>query len=281
MVKHLIALAALTALASCIDSPVEPIAMPLAVAGTSATEPVVTRGDVPVTLERADLAFGPLTLCAGEQAGDNCQSALVEWTESVVVDALDPAPVSVGELVGVSGTARSYMYDLGYVSLLVSTDPLELAAATELGGASLVLEGSAEVEGDIVPFALRLRFVLPADVERGSTVVRSRADSGFGRALADGDPLTVRFDPAPWIRGGDFRALRQDEECAEETAVVCGGPIERSCTESGVVERDCAALGMVCQPDVGCTERIAIDATSQIGSAVRTAVLAGARPTFE
>ena len=281
MVRRTCLLAALVVLGGCIDTATEPISMPLSVSGTSVADDLPARGDVTVTLERADLVFGPLTFCAGFLAGDNCSTALVEWTDSVVVDTLDPTPVSVGELIGVSGTARSYMYDLGYVSLLVTTEPLELAAAAELDGSSLVLEGVAHIADDRIAWRYSTRFVQPADVERGAPIVRSRRDSGFERTLSDGDPITVRVDPSSWFASASFASLRQDEGCSEPGTTVCGGQVERRCSDGDPIERDCESEGLVCQPDVGCTDRILIEDGSQIGSAIRTAILAGVRPSFE
>ncbi|MFT5359051.1 MAG: hypothetical protein ACI9KE_006294, partial [Polyangiales bacterium] len=63
--------------------------------------------------------------------------------------------MSVGVLTGISGSARSYMYDLGFVSLLTTSVPLPLAAAESLGGASYIVEGSAEVDGTMIPFSAR------------------------------------------------------------------------------------------------------------------------------
>ena len=80
-------------------------------------------GDVSVTIDRADLAFGPLYLCAGATAGDLCDTARFEWLDSAVVDTTLSDPVKVGELSGVTGTVRSWMYDLGLSSQLTREAP--------------------------------------------------------------------------------------------------------------------------------------------------------------
>lgn len=282
MVNRVWAIAALV-VTGCIDTGAEPVAVPLGVAGTDPGGAIEARGGVAVVLERADLAFGPLTLCAGFQAGDNCDAALVEWTDAVVVDALDPEPQAVGTLEGISGTARSYMYDLGYVSLLTDSNPLELPAAASLGG-SYRIEGVAEVEGVAIPFRASAALAQPADVERGIPVVRSRADSGFALALEpETASLTVRFDPAPWVADVDFRALVQHGVCGPGVDVVCDGQRELRCGPAGEVEREvaCGEAGQVCAPDRGCVDRIELAAGSQAASAIRTALLAGRPPTFE
>ena len=237
-----------------------------------------------MTLERADLAFGPLTLCAGFQAGDNCESALAEWRDAVVVDTLNPAPTRVGELVGVTGSARSYMYDLGFVSLLTTSTPLALPAAEALGGSSFVVEGFAEVEGTTIPFSARAVLTQSASVERGIAIIRSGPDVAFSRELdASNAPLTVRFAPSAWVRDIDFTALVQRLACAPNVDVVCDGQLEQRCAADGTVQSavSCTDVGQVCQPNTGCVERIELAPGSQALSAIRTALLAQTRPTFE
>lgn len=276
-------LALVLLLAGCIDTGAEPVAIPLSVAGTD-TGVVSGRGAVPVSLDRADLAFGPLTLCAGFQAGDVCDSALAEWTDAVVVDALDPGAVMVGELSGISGSARSYMYDLGFVSLLTTTEPLELEAAVSLGGASYVIEGSAEVDGVSIPFRASAVLRQPADVERGTPIVRSDPGAGFALELdAATDPITVRFDPAGWVEDVDFATLVQRGACGPGVERICDGQRALTCDPSGAIaaESDCLAMGQVCAPNEGCVDRIELQPGSQGLSAIRTALLSRAPPTFE
>lgn len=270
--------------AGCIDTGTEPVSVPLSAAGTEPTEPTVARHGVMVTLDRADLAFGPFTLCAGFQAGDNCDSALADWTEAAVVDTLDPLPQSLGTLEGIGGSARSYMYDLGYVSLLTSTTPLELPAAEELGGASFLVEGSATVDGVAIPFRAAAVLAQSASVERGSPIVRSGTDDDFALELSsETAPLTIRFDPRAWVEDIDFRVLAQDETCTEEQVVSCARQTELECGPTGEIlqETDCTESAQVCQPDVGCVDRIELASGSQGLAAIRNAILAGAPPTFE
>lgn len=287
---RLAALAALAAsafaassLVACIDTGASPISIPLSLAGTE-SDVILARRDVPVTLERADLAFGPLTLCAGFQAGDNCDSALAEWNDAVVVDALNSEATQVGDLAGVGGSARSYMYDLGFVSLLTTSTPLALPASDALGGASYVLEGFAEVDGITIPFSARAVLSQSSTVERGVPIIRSGPGEAFSRELDEtSGPLTVRFDPAAWVSDIDFGALVQTRSCTVDVDVVCDGQLEQMCAPDGTVEstRDCAATGDVCQPNEGCVERIELADGSQALSAIRTALLSQTRPAFE
>lgn len=274
----------LVLLAGCIDTGTDPVSIALSAAGTEPAASIRARHGVTVSLERADLAFGPFTVCAGFQAGDNCDSALADWTEAAVVDALDPSPQRLGNLEGIGGSARSYMYDLGYVSLLTRTEPLELPAAAELGGASFVVEGTATVGGVAIPFRGARALAQPASVERGSPIVRSGVDDRFALEL-DGDtaPLVVRFDPQRWVEDVDFTTLVQDETCAADQVVVCALQRELECGPDGETLRDtdCTAMGQVCAPDEGCVDRIELPAASQGLAAIRNAILAGVPPTFE
>jgi hypothetical protein len=273
-----------TPLFGCVDTGAEPISVALSVAGTDPEGAILARRGVPVTLERANLAFGPLTLCAGFQAGDNCESALAEWRDAVVIDALDAAPVSVGVLTGISGSARSYMYDLGFVSLLTTSVPLPLPAAESLGGASYIVEGSAEVDGTMIPFSARAALAQDASIERGIPIIRSGSGDAFALELdASSAPLTVRFAPAAWVADIDFTALVQRRACAPGVDVVCDGQLEQQCAADGTVETatTCTDIAQVCQPNTGCVERIELAPGSQASSAIRIALLSQTRPVFE
>jgi hypothetical protein len=130
-------------LSACGESSQEHVRFPLFVAGSD-HEAFDAVGDVSVNIEQADLAFGPLYFCAGAQAGELCDTARLEWLESVVVRATDAEPRWAGEITGVTGPVRSWMYDLGFVSLLTQKQPLVLPAAHELGGVSLRITGQSE-----------------------------------------------------------------------------------------------------------------------------------------
>lgn len=271
-------------LTGCIDTSIEATTVSLSVAGTDAPA-FEDRAGHPVTLTRADLAFGPLYLCPGNQAGELCEEALAEHTDAVVVDALDPDPVSVGEMPAITGTARSFMYDLGIASLLGRDAPLVTEAARSLGDVSTVVEGQVEVAGQTVPFEIAVPIAAGPMTEGGVPVVRSgTADAFVLEILPDGgSSLTVRFDPRAWLRSADFGSLVEDEACAPGLPVACAGAVEQTCSGDGSVAatRDCAALGEVCLAGVGCAERAILDASTQPGRALVNGVSAGTRPAFE
>jgi hypothetical protein len=243
--KRLIAAALVASVTGCADTGRDEVAFPLYVAGSDVTEPVVATGNVSVSLERADLAFGPLYLCAGNQAGHLCDTARVEWVESVVVRGTNPEAAWAGELTGVSGTVNSWMYDLGFTSLLTQEEPLVMPAARELGDVSLRMAGSATVDGVVAPFEVAVVVSQTSDTEQGVPVVRKNASEAFTHDVTPREPgLVVRFDPAAWIRAVDFRAFFEEGSCE------------------------------------ACAEGLPIEPDTQAYRAIHNALVAGERPIF-
>ncbi|MCA9577952.1 MAG: hypothetical protein R3B40_22595 [Polyangiales bacterium] len=266
----------------CAESSQTRVQVPLEVQGTASAGPRMALGAVPVTLTRADLAFGPLYLCAGAQAGELCETARLEWLDTVVVDALDPTAQEAGTLYGVSGVVQSWMFDLGISAQLTRDEPFVLDAAEALDGASLVLEGSAEVSGITVPFVARVPVQQTDATELGVPVVRKSSSDVF-REDVDGAEraLQVRFDPAAWLAGVDLRSLVTFETCApDETALRCDGVVEWTCDAGTNTSRDCGALGQVCAPGAGCVDQVELAPGSEPFRALRNALVAGQRPTF-
>ena len=155
-------------------------------------------GDWQVTLTRADVAIGPVYLCATAAASpDLCDVALAEFTDAAVVDAL-AASQPLGELDARPGEPRSAMLDYGISWFTTDTRP---RARTELGH-SAHLVGTA-VQGD-----QSLRFDAIVDVApplRGSpALVGVRAHS---ETQDQGSRLELRVDPRAWLTGVDFDAL--------------------------------------------------------------------------
>lgn len=270
--------------AGCADTGLERTRVPLFVAGTELSENIAAAFDVPVRIDRADLAFGPLYLCAGTTAGDLCDTARLEWLETVVVDATLAVPAAAGELSGVTGAVRSWMYDLGISSQLTRTEPFVLDAASDLGGASLVLEGRAWVDELELPFAASVPIQQTDATELGVPVVRKSTSEAFSRDVgSDESALLVRFDASAWVRGVDFRRYVSRDACTNGgPAVVCDGARERTCDgEAEQATRDCAGMGQVCIPEAGCQQRLNVEATSEAYRSLRNALVSGERPSFD
>lgn len=268
----------------CIADAQDLIELPLAVAGTPIDTPIVARGDVEITLTDARLAFGPLYLCAGTSAGELCETARVEWTESAVVDVLDPEAEDVGMLTGVSGDVRSFMYDLGFTSLLTEEDPLPLDAATALGNASVRLAGTATVGTVELPFEASIRIAQEEQTERGIPVIRSGAADRIDHVVGPADTgLRVTFDARSWLVDADFTTLLEDRECElDGPPVVCAGSIERQCDPDGsmIQSRDCAASSEYCIAELGCVATYSLDEEQQPYRSARVQIVSGTTPTF-
>jgi hypothetical protein len=268
----------------CAETGQDRIRVALFVAGTDVSEPVVGGGDVLISIDRADLAFGPLYLCAGATAGDLCDTAQLEWLDTRVVDTTSSEPAAAGELVGITGSVQSWMYDLGISSQLTRSTPFILDAAAELGGASFVLEGRAVVAGIELPFSASVSIQQTDDTELGVPVIRKSTSEPFFRDVGSGESgLVVRFDPGVWVRSIDFRPYATDEACAPAgAAVACDGTVEQTCQDGAELSRrDCSELGQVCLPSQGCAERLTIESDSEVFRSLRNALVSGARPSFE
>lgn len=161
----------------------------------------IQAGDWTVTLTRAELAFGPLYLCATAAASaDLCEAAVAEFTAVAPVDALDPADQELGDLAVLPGEIRSAMFDYGVTWLPTESRPTAHDGAP--GGRSARFAGTA-VLGDI-----SLEFTADLDLDplrRGTRAVE-------GLRLAPhrpdaGDRLDLDFEVAAWWAGVDFDAL--------------------------------------------------------------------------
>lgn len=205
------------AAASCTDTGQNRVAIPLRLAGSELAAPALAHGAIAVQLERADLAFGPLYLCAGEQAGDTCETARAEWLSSAIVNLLDPEPSAAGVIEAVTGSVHSYMYDLGLTSILTREEPLTLAAAEALGGFSLVLEGRARLASGPAHFTAHVALAQSPQTELGVPVVRSSAVDRFEHEIVPGEPgLDLRFDVRQLIAAIDFeQACAGQSDCGE------------------------------------------------------------------
>jgi hypothetical protein len=261
------------------------VSLPLFLAGTDLSEPVEAAGNVLVEVEQAQLAFGPFYICAGATAGDLCDTARLEWLGTSVIELMSSDPQEVGELLGVTGQVRSFMYDLGISSQLSSQEPVVLDAASELGGASFVMNGRAQVEGIWLPFRVAVPVMQSDTTELGVPVIRkSTSETFFHEVENDERGLLVQFDAAPWIASIDFRPYVEDASCElGGPEVVCAQAFEQTCDEDGHLTqtRDCSTLSQVCVPGRGCVDELIIDSESEAYRSLRNALLVGARPRFE
>jgi hypothetical protein len=212
--RRALAISLACALTGCGDVGQSQVEVPLYVRGSKLAPKLSAVGDVMLAVDRAELAFGPLCLCAGARAGELCDTARLEWLGSVRVDLTDPEPRRAGTLAGTTGRVRSWMFDLGISSQLTQRDPFVLEAAQELGGVSLVVEGRASQGGAEVPFDVRVVVQQGAEVERGVPVVRKGTADVFNHDVTGSElGLWVRFDVSAWLSRLDLRAELADSAC--------------------------------------------------------------------
>jgi len=276
----------LLGLSACgVDTGQERVSVPLYLAGSDLGVPLTAARDSTLTIDSAELAFGPLYMCAGNTAGELCDTARLEWLDTRVIDLTRETPERAGELTGVSGTVRSFMYDLGISSQLTRDQPYTLAAARELGGASFRVSGSANVDGVEVPFRAELAVQQTEGTEPGVPVIRKSSSERFSRDVTPEEPgLLIRFDASSWLRSLDLRDALEDDVCSPNGPErVCAEQVEQRCASDGSVSesRDCSALGQVCLAAKGCSSELSFEPDSEPYRALRNGLLAGGRPTFE
>ena len=248
IIKRSLVCAVLSLTSSCVDTGSASAAADLYLQGTRPGA-LQARDGWELELQRAELAFGPLTLCPGTTPGELCETARAEWVGTALVDALDEDAKRVGQLVGSRGPVGSWMYDLGIVSLLSRSEAFESDAARALGGYSALLAACATKDEREVCFEVGVRVVQSSEAEQGIPVVRvsgDRSHPDFGRAKR----LTLRFDPAAWTTTIDIERLMAEAKC------------EASCAEMVSVSDDSqtaralrSALENVVRPDVEWDDR--------------------------
>ena len=280
------AITCLLVVSACgVDTGQERVAVPLYLAGSDLGAPLPAAGGSTLTIDSAELAFGPLYLCAGNTAGELCDTARLEWLDARVVDLTRETPERAGELTGVSGTVRSFMYDLGISSQLTRDQPYTLAAARELGGVSFRVSGRADVAGVELPFRAELAVQQSAGTEPGVPVIRKSTSERFSHEVSpDESGVLIRFDARSWLRSVDLRGSLEDKTCSPDGPErVCAGQVEQRCARDGSVSetRDCDALEQVCLAAKGCSSELSFEPDSEPYRALRNGLLAGGRPTFE
>lgn len=184
---------------SCGDTGIPNVRYPLLARGAPAAP--FTVGEYTVELEVAELAFGPLYLCATSAASsDLCPSAVSEFADSAVIDLLDGERQALGDVVGFAGEVRSATFDYGITWL--STQRVPTATVAAIAGHSLHVEGTASRDGDTLRFLADLDLTPQA---QGTRTVQGARVQGEGQATATS--LTLTFDPQRWWAQVDFEEL--------------------------------------------------------------------------
>lgn len=264
----------------CSSSAQQPITFDLQLRGTKA-ETVDLEGGATIDLSAAELAFGPLYLCAGTQSGELCESARAEWLGSAVLDVLDEEPQIVGAVEGLSGSVRSWMYDHAFTSTRSAPKPIELSAATQLGSNSVRLAGSVNRGAQAIPFRTEFPISLSEEVEPGFPVVRSSTPLDLDLS-AETQSLELRFQTESWLSALRLEDFYQELDCDAKNQVSCQGTVEQRCDETGALleEIDCSENDQICAPFTGCADLVDLAAGSRAVRALEQEIVAGTRPEF-
>lgn len=183
----------------CGDTGTPNVHYPLRARGVSAAPFAVDQ--YTVELQVAELAFGPLYLCATSAASsDLCPSAVAEFADSAVIDLLDEDAQALGEVVGFAGAVRSATYDYGVTWLPTQRIPAPTEAAIE--GHSMHFEGTATREGVVLRFIADLTL---APQTQGTRTIQGARVPGEQQATATS--LTLTFEPQRWWSEVDFDEL--------------------------------------------------------------------------
>lgn len=184
-------------LAACAETGQDRVVVPLVVVASGRSELLVDGWTI--TFTRADIALGPVYLCATRAASpDLCPVAVGEFAGAVQVDALDAASQQVGLVSSVTGTVGSAMFDLGIAWVPTWTSPRAVSGS---GGHSAVFEGSATDGARSFTFAATLD-VLPQS--QGVLALQGQPVTG---ALAPGSRVEISLSPEAWWAAVDLAEL--------------------------------------------------------------------------
>ena len=110
----------------------------------------------------------------------------------------------------------------------------------------------------------------------------SLSDDFFREITLEEESLTVRFNPADWLRKLDLSAYVERSSCTTDgPSIVCDGTQEYLCEGEVVMsQRECGDLDQICLPTQGCADRLKLMPESQQYRSIRNALFSGVRPTF-
>ena len=198
-----------------------------------------------LVVNRAELAFGPLYLCSGLQAGHLCETARLEFVESKIIDLLDDQEVTLGQLTGMSGLVQSWMFDLGIVSTRTHSKPVVLESARDLGGHSFVLEGTLTFQGRSIPLTIATALSQSDTTEQGVSLIRKSQSESFRYTITkeqilgkDQRSMLMRFQFKDWLEILNFNR----DLTAEKLDSLC--PTSNEC-EEWVVEEESTLMRQV------------------------------------
>jgi hypothetical protein len=202
------ALAALVlTIAACVTSSQAEVSYP-AYARPALTRTLLAKNGWTVSVSRAEIAFGPVYLCAAQSGSATlCETAVGELLRVQRIDAL-AGEQALGVVRGLEGPIRSAGYDLGITWF--DTQTSATPAATAPDGHSIVVEGVATRGSDVVPFRLLVDAVPQFQGQRAVPTTKASGNVTSGDARLD-----VTFDVTRWLASVDFdEALARPERPA-------------------------------------------------------------------
>jgi hypothetical protein len=202
-------------LGACGDTGSERLVVPISAHGTPARDVAVRGGTL--RLERADVAFGPLYLCATESAETElCEAALAELLSVHTFDALSSQPRQLGELEATTGTVRSGFFDYGISWLLTRQAPHADPGSASGHSARLVFSAEADDGTSLA---------VTADVDIEPIAPGDAAVNGLRtqHALREGDRLTVSLDASAWLSRVRVDRLRELDEDGDGRVTLAPG----------------------------------------------------------
>ncbi len=216
--------------ASCGDTGQEHVELPLTATGVAA-HPVDLGGGATITLSRADVAFGPMYVCASETGrAELCEVALGEFLGTVPVRALDPSPQALGQLDATTSNVRSGLFDYGLSWLLTQSGARANPGAIE--GHSAILEGVLTRGAQ----SLRFSATLDAKATMSGDLAVNGQQTRF-TITGSQNALNMAADPHAWVGNLDADALFALDTDGDGAVVIPEGSVPHESILQGLVSR--------------------------------------------
>jgi len=212
--RDALGLCAALAVLSCGDSGGTRYEIPATAYGTQARA-VEIDGAI-LRLTRAEIAFGPLYLCATESAeSELCGTALAELLSTRLVDGLAKDAQRLGTIEATSGTIRSGFFDYGITWGLTQQAPRPNPGAMQH---SARLEGEIELDdGSSYTFHAEVDInpLSPGDAAVNGLKTRHELSRNT-------QSLSVTFDPSAWLTRVKLEKLLEIEDDDGEIELTIG-----------------------------------------------------------
>lgn len=202
-------------LAGCGTTGQDVVTFPVHGAGTG--ELAFEKDGWSVTIERADVGFGPVWLCATSFADtDVCPSAAAEWLGTASIDATRSEPVMLADASAVTTTVRSAMLDYGRSWLLTEASTRANEGAPEGHSAVFVVRATSADR------ALEIHAAIDVDPSSAGESAVIGASAGM-HTITGSEALIVRLDPATWWRRVDFDRVAASDEDGDGVVEIARG----------------------------------------------------------